>query len=504
MRRPSHFRLLSALFGAGLAASACAGPSVLVVGENVRPPEPPPPVVTVNVLAADDGTTPGGVEVRFDGEVAVADVNGSATASWLDRPLTITAQAPGFTPASLDVVEFPLEQPLTLSLEPVVLEGRIVSSTGSPLEGAVVTMGAETFTTGEDGSFTVNRAVPGIVEVSRPAWSSATEEWDGEVPQLTVAIDPVMVRALRVSGPAAGDPAIWDGLLSMAEDSAVNAMVVDIKDERGSVFHDTSVPLAREIGAVKVFYDINRVVTDLEERGLYAITRIVVFQDSPLALARPEWAAWDVEANTQWTNYAGHRWLDPTDRASWDYSLDLAVEACEAGFDEIQFDYVRFPSDGPLGNLRIDGTYDEETRVATVAAFLSKAKSLLHPLGCAVAADIFAIVISVDNDQGIGQTPEELASAVDVISPMIYPSHYNCGWRGYQCPNDYPSEIVGGALEDGMPRLVGPAFFRPWLQAFGYEPDQILAEIAETDQRELGWMLWHAASVFDAAALPVG
>jgi hypothetical protein len=143
-------------------------------------------------------------------------------------------------------------------------------------------------------------------------------------------------------------------------------------------------------------------------------------------------------------------------------------------------------------------------RVATVAAFLTEARDRLNPLGCAVAADVFAITISSAEDEGIGQRPEELSQVVDVLSPMIYPTHYSNGWGGFDEPNDHPAEVVGGALDDGLPRMVGSAIMRPWLQTSTYGATEVGLEVAEATSRDLGWMLWSSTNIFDPRELTSG
>ena len=200
-------------------------------------------------------------------------------------------------------------------------------------------------------------------------------------------------------------------------------------------------------------------------------------------------------------------WLDPTANDSWEYPLALAVDACELGYDEIQFDYVRFPTDGPVDQATFDGPSDSSGRSVAITSFLAEARSRLNPIGCAVASDIFSVVLTSTGDQGLGQQIEDLAAVVDVISPMIYPSHYSTGWFGFDCPNDHPSEVVGHALDDGMPRIRGPAIIRPWIQDFtfgcggSYGEAEVRSEIDAVEERELGWILWNASSNFTESAL---
>ena len=192
--------------------------------------------------------------------------------------------------------------------------------------------------------------------------------------------------------------------------------------------------------------------------------------------------------------------LDPTDQQSREYALRLAEEVCAAGFDEIQFDYVRFP-DGYPDTAVFDLGDSEGVRIGTITSFLDQAADRLHPLGCLVAADIFGFITSAIGDGGIGQEFAALTATADVISPMVYPSHYSKGWFGFDKPNDHPGEVVAGALDAGINRLESQTVIRPWLQDFYYTPSQVREQIDAAEARSLGWMLWNAVSEFEVDAL---
>jgi hypothetical protein len=305
-----------------------------------------------------------------------------------------------------------------------------------------------------------------------------------------------------VGAEAAAKPAQFQELLAIAEETTVNTLVFDTKQEEGIVLYASQVQEAIDIGAVNPLYDVEAALRAAEDRGLYTITRIVTFQDGVRGPSRPEHAIRDSQTGDLWRNGRGLTWMDPTDRGSWDYPIALALEACELGFDEIQFDYVRFPTDGDVTVTVYDVPVDQETRTETIASFLSEARSQINAAGCAVSADIFAIVLSVPDDQGLGQMPEDLSYAVDAVSPMIYPSHYGPGWLGFDNPNDHPEEVVTQALDAGSPRFVGGAILRPWLQAFYYDASQVREQIYVAEDRGLGWMLWNAVSEFVDGAVP--
>lgn len=448
-----------------------------------------------------DGPLAGATVARPDGESVVTEEDGSAGLEFA-APAMLSVSAPGYETGMFDVQAIPNPGPLFLQLNPVVLQGKVVGPNGEAVPRTMVRIGGKETLTDELGSFELVAPTPGTVVAEKAAWLPSETEWDGESGRLTVTIEPFIVRGLRVSGPAAGDPVAFGEILDLAEASSVNALVFDTKPEGGEVVYDTKVQEAIDIGAVKPAYVVADALEEVKARGLYAITRIVTFQDFYRAPARPEHAIRNTETGGVWTNVKGLGWMDPTDPEAWTYPIALAKEACELGFDEVQFDYVRFPTDGDITTTAYDIPVDQETRTDTIAAFLSEARERINQAGCAVSADIFAIVLSVPDDQGLGQMPEDLSYAVDALSPMVYPSHYSTGWLGFDDPNDYPEEVVTQALDAGSPRFLGGAILRPWLQAFYYNASQVQEQIFVAEERGLGWMLWNAVSDFVDGAVP--
>jgi hypothetical protein len=505
-------RIAITLLGSTLLLSACAGSSVLLAGESMRVPEPPPQMINLEVLGGDD-LTPIDATITSDFGTVATDDTGNAELIWDEKPIDVTVSATGFHDATMTVSEKPVEGPVEIRLDPVVLTGQVTTDDGRALPGAAVSLGSDIKSiTDKDGEFTLSRAVPGEVQIERPAWEGTSVAWDGSTENLAVSLEPKMIRALRVAGDlsGAGDLEKWQSLLDLADETGINAFVVDTQDEGGHVYHDTDVDLAYEIGAVIPRYDAAQVIKDMDAHGLYKITRIVTFQSNQLARARPDIAAINKSTGLPWTNNKGLAWLDPTDHDSWEYPLALAEEACRIGFDEIQFDYVRFPSDGPIDQLSFDelssdnyyGEAAQQKRIETIAAFLEEAHKRLNPMGCAVAADIFAITLESTSDEGIGQSPSVFSNYVDVLSPMIYTYTYRSGWKGWDNPNDHATELVTETLDAGIPKLEGPAMYRPWIQRAFLESSEILQLQQVAEDRGFGWMLWSAGTHFNTGLLP--
>lgn len=418
--------------------------------------------------------------------IGACDTSTAATIATTEPPPVVTS----LPPVSTTTTTATTTTTTTTTLPPTYdITGVVTAPDGTPLGDASVTIGDEEATTGDDGSFEFTAIAPATIRVTRLGWLPADVAWDEHQLSLEVTIEPRVVRGLRVSSYVAADPVQFEGLLALAANSTVNTFVFDTKDESNRVLYDSNSPFAIEIGSVDPMYDPVALLSAAKEQGLYTITRIVTFEDRLWTRARPE------------HKLAGH-WIDPTIEEAWEYPLQLAVEACELGFDEIQFDYVRFPAGTTAAVAQRNNPRTEEERVAAIGAFLREARSRLHPLGCPLSADIFAIVLSSPDDQGIGQRPEDVSAIVDAVSPMVYPSHYSDGWLGFPTPNDHPGPVVADALDDGMARMAGATPLRPWLQAFYYSPGQILAEIEEAEQRGIGWILWNAVGNYAASALP--
>lgn len=476
--------------------SACATTSIGVVGESPVPPPTNVPLVSVSVLD-DLGAPVLGATITVGDQIVDADDAGLGWVEWRGESVNASVEAPGFFPGAVALSEF-REDPFSLALRPVVLRGTITDPNGFGLPGATVTLGESTAFTDDDGTFEIPRAVPGTLSATRPGWEDGNAAWSGSGLVANLALDPRVIRGLHVSGVGMANE-IWDEMIQVAADTEVNALVIDLKDESGRVYYDSQVPLAEEVGAVDPTYDLEAVVAEMNAEDLYIIGRIVTFQDPLAARTRPEIAVLDTSTGGPYEKN-GQYFLDPTDAAARQYALDIATEACAGGVTEIQFDYVRYP-DGFSANTYFEGGSGADVRATFITSFLEEAGDILHPMGCAVAADIFGFITSVSDDGGIGQQFEALSAVTDVLSPMIYPSHYSTGWFGFDVPNNNPGPVVSEALGDAIPRVNGSAVIRPWLQDFYYDVNQVRAQIAAAEQRATGWMLWNAVSNFQIGAL---
>ncbi|HET8528800.1 MAG TPA: putative glycoside hydrolase [Gaiellaceae bacterium] len=314
---------------------------------------------------------------------------------------------------------------------------------------------------------------------------------------------PEEIRGVHVTGPLMSLPGRFAKYLALTK-QGLNTVEVDLKDESGNVSFVRGAPaLARADGAARDYFDPAKVARQAHAAGVYLIGRVVTFQDPITATAHPELAIHRADGSV-WKTSGGLAWLNPYNRQAWKYDVDVAVRAAKAGFDEIQFDYVRFPSDGDLSLIRYPGAHPQPMR-ATVPAFLRYARSRLHPLGVRISADVFGL--SAAHDLGIGQLPAQIGRIVDAIYPMTYPSHYTPGEYNLPNPNAAPGATVLFSLQDFRNRLpLGGATLVPWLQDFSlyrtYTPRDVAAQIqAARSLHTGGFMLWNAAGIYTAKEL---
>ena len=294
----------------------------------------------------------------------------------------------------------------------------------------------------------------------------------------------------------------------LLETTELNAIVMDIKGDRGLIPYSTTVQLVADIGAARrpMIKDWAAWMKWFHDRQIYTIARLVIFKDDPLASARPEWAVIDSETGDLWRDREGLAWTDPTREEVWDYNITLAVEAAQMGFDEIQFDYVRFPSDGAVGRATFSLENTEENRVETITGFIAAAREALAPYNVKLAVDVFGQTTWHErDDMGIGQKIEAIAPYLDVLSPMLYPSTFADGVpRHPEFKNsiEYPFEVVYLSALKGVNRVkaVNPNLeVRPWIQDFPdyafdrrtYTPDEIRLQMEGARQAgSRGWLLW--------------
>lgn len=290
-----------------------------------------------------------------------------------------------------------------------------------------------------------------------------------------------------------------DELMAFMKASKLNAVVIDLKMDNGELAMD----------------GLETVLEKLREQGVYRIARVAVMRDSTFALAHPD-AALHVASGALWRDRTGARWLDPAAPIVTQTAIDIGKRAYALGFDEIQYDYVRYPSDGSISSIRYAASKATSTKASVMRAFFENVGTALHAKGIAVSFDVFGMTFWSGNDYGIGQRLNDAYPYGDFISPMVYPSHYYPGFQGFRNPALYPYEVVKRSLDKGVETLQldfamlkaeeARKKFRPWLQDFNmgavYGPDKVAAQIkAARDAGASGWMLWNAANKYGAITI---
>ncbi|MDR0270618.1 putative glycoside hydrolase [Paenibacillus sp.] len=328
-----------------------------------------------------------------------------------------------------------------------------------------------------------------------------------------VKVDPQVnapkVRGIYVTAYSAGGSRM-EQLLDLVDETDLNAMVIDIKDDAGYITYKTDNPDLIKNGNPQPFIrDIHGLMDRLKQHQVYPIARIVVFKDTVLAKKRPD-LSFVNQDGTIWKNGKGDSFVDPFSKEVWDYNVEIAKEAAKLGFKEIQFDYVRFPEGFEKRADSLKYYKNEKSRVDAVAEFVQYARKQMAPLGIRVSVDIFGYAASVPAAEGIGQDFNKISENVDVISPMVYPSHYTQGWFGAKDPDKEPYRTIKGSMTDTFKKLDPLAdqkpIVRPWIQDFTaswlgsghyvkYGKDQVQEQIRALKEMHVDeFLLWNATN----------
>ncbi len=314
---------------------------------------------------------------------------------------------------------------------------------------------------------------------------------------------PDYIRGLYLTAHSAGQDDWRQNLISKMKAGRLNAVVIDIKDYSGYILYDTQIPEIKNISGTNIqMTDVKKIIQEFHDADIYVIARQTVFQDPVLGEARPELAFHTKNGNI-WKDKNNLAWLDPSQQGVWEYNLAIAKEALALGFDEIQFDYMRYPSDGNLASLQYN-IPEDKTRSQVLGEFF---KYLADNLAEAeISVDLFGLVTDNTNseyDLGIGQRLTVAADHFDYISPMMYPSHYADGYLGLANPAANPGPVIAYGLKVSHDLMQTKASkLRPWIQAFSiganYDKQKIDAQISAVENvtSTEGWLLWNARNVY--------
>ncbi len=430
---------------------------------------------------------------------------------------------------------------INAALRPDVLKGTLLdSATGAPIKNATVIATSTTNSSdvaytridnSADGQFKLD-GVPeqGYIQVLAPGYRKATIELkSGGVPN-TIKLEPFQAKALYVKASVAAYQGV-EPYFDLIDRTELNAIVIDLKSDNlvdlGLIYYDSQVPIIKELGTSKPLMDVKAILAEAKRRNIYTIARVHIFaHDNLLAETKPEWAAQDTRGCKPNENrlcngpvfYADWdiAWLDPWNEQVWDYNIGLATEEAQLGFDEINFDYIRFPNDGATQFMQLskptDWKKNPQPLYENIGRFMERAQRAINGSGAFFSADVFGYA-AWSPQPNIGQNMAIMAQHADYICPMVYPSHFSFGEMGFKDPADHPYEIVAESMRRGT-ELVGDgrARLRPWLQDFTllwrppiveYGADKVRAQIdgAESASIDAGWLLWDSDNEYTESAL---
>lgn len=481
-----------------------------------------PVIVTVLVLDAYSGVPVSGVEIAAGKSSAVAgdssavagaittvtDDEGQTTLRHPAAGMRVAASRDGYANAG---ATYRGEAVLTLELRPTTLEGIVRSELdGTPLEGVLVLAsvpGEEIHTahTDEDGRFSLDDLPSSFSLLVKSAGYHRVNMEMSQTTTVEITLEPFEVRGVYIPfGLLVKENEILK-IIDLVDRTELNAIVLDVKGDRAWLAYPSELPVAIEIDAYANeldLMDLNEFLRLCQERGIYTIARIVVFKDNVLAQGKPEWAI-HREDGELWRDLEDLCWVDPFRVEVWDYNVGIAQEVIALGFDEVQFDYLRFPSDGEYWDTVYIEERSFETRIRAMQGFSQYVHQKLEPTGAFYSADIFGLTVwaSSEQDMGIGQRIDDIAPYFDYLSPMVYPSTFAEGSLGFQNPALHPYDVVHSSCLKAIERT--DTKIRPWLQHFSlygvtYDTEEMLAQKkAAEDSGTSGWLFWNAGAKYD-------
>ena len=469
----------------------------------------------VALRVTDAGGAPlAGVTIQAGEQTAETDASGAAVLRGVTPETPIAVRLDGYREVPLTYAG---ERELAVTLERSRLAGRLTrASDGAPVANGLVQAFAAGSTepllvrSDADGHYVLEDAgdvvsitvkAPGYARVSQPVTDMLAAD---------VALEPFVFRGVYIPFGLLPLPDTVYGILDLVQETGMNGVVVDVKGDWARIAWDSPNPVAQEIEAYSPYgMDLRELVEECHRRGIYIIGRIVVFKDELLGKTKPEWAVKRADGSL-YTDYEGLAWVDPFRQEVRDYNIALAVEVAELGFDEVQLDYLRFPSDGAgvlhllYGEDAVEADFD--TRTAAMAEFCAQIYAAMERTPAFLSADIFGLTPFVDasRDMGIGQRVEDIAPSMDYVSPMAYPTTYAPGTLGFPDPGREPYQFVYRTVH-ALRQRTG-TIVRPWLQYYSiggiyYGTFEFLEQRkAAEDAGAQGWIWWNARGQYEPDA----
>lgn len=491
--------------------------------------------VSITVNDAFTGNPVAGALVTFNQTLTgTTSSQGPVTFSLIPPSGQISVTSSGYSTATVD---YQGEESVETEIFPLGLQGVVRGSdTGQPLPQATIYLDDTFFRTDDNGHFVLETlpitparlmikaagyqrayaqlAQTGVITSSTPPFSGVKGRWltsapCTDVPQpdiplcLDIIMEPFQAKAIYVPQHYLGSRELMIDYLDFIATTELNAIVVDVKGDFGFIAWDSNVDLVTEVGADEWFtgtgMPLDEFVAEAKARNIYTIARFVVFKDNPLAYAKPEWAAVR-EDGTVWIDREELGWANPFREEVRQYNINLAKEVAAFGVDELNFDYIRFPSDGDVDAIVYEEENTLETRTAAIRQLLMGLSEALQPYAVFTSADVFGLTVWVPptNDMNIGQRVVDIVPYVDYLAPMIYPSTFITGNLGYDDPSADPYGVVYRSQKEAEALVPPYVKVRPWLQGYWYSLEEMqLLKQAAIDSGSTGWSWWNAGGKYD-------
>ncbi len=480
--------------------------------------------LTVSVSDGVSGVQLSDVSVTLGDETVQTDENGIAQFSRVPISGTLFI---GHTQYAAQNQTYMAQTEIAIKLRPNSLQGVVRdATTREPLANVQIIINGQAITLSKTGEYllpdlnqplNINLKAMGYnsgiinaepstagIDVSVQNLQTETCQRDENTAALCVDIlmSPFNARAIYIPFSLLSLPDTIYDLFDLVSRTELNAVIVDVKSDRGSLAWDSQTDIANALGVDgnrDGWMTLDTFIAEAKSRNIYTIARIVTFKDNPLAFGYPSLAVTHADGSI-WIDGEGLAWANPFREEVWNYNIALAKEIAEIGFDEINMDYLRFPSDGDLSAIVYAEENTADTRTTAIRTFVSRMRNALNPYGVYLSADVFGLTVWVDpeSDMNIGQRVKDIAPYVDYLSPMIYPSTFIPGNLGYDDPSAYPYQVIYRSQMAAMERVVAPTKVRPWLQAYWYSPyEMLLQKQAANDANSAGWLWWNAGGVYD-------
>lgn len=382
----------------------------------------------------------------------------------------------------------------TVEFWPPVIDIQIIDESGKAISDVSVAFNGTQYQTDEKGRLRIPGNLNSALMIKKAGYRKLILGPQNHLSTITLQKQEISGVYVQAGVFKNKNSPIMKNILDLLESTELNALVIDVKDDNGSV-----VP------------DMKSLVDEMHEKGIYMIARVVAFKDHLAANQHPEMALTTKEGKV-WRDKKGGAYLNPFDPQAQNYVLTVAKFAIDQGFDEIEFDYVRFPTDGDRRSIAWSEEFTADTRTRAIAGFLKKAQEILGGMGAFIAADVFGDTadVPITSDSGIGQRIKDITPYLDYVCPMVYPSGYAAGTDGLAIPVDHPGELVQKEIYKYRLRADKDTVIRPWLQAFrdyafnrrSFGDREIHAQIqGSSASGGVGFLLWNAGSRYTGAGL---